>query len=277
MVQPRILTPPPPHALLLTLRVPTATALRELAGRIDLQRTILGLGAPLVAAMGAHVPGLTTFEAISGPGVSFPSTQGDLWLALYDGDPGELLHEARRLLDGLDMTVDEAQPTYTHRDGRDLSGYLDGTANPEDVAAVALVDGPPGLEGSSYLHVQRWVHDLDAITRMSAEQRDLMIGRRHADNEELADAPPSAHVKRTEQEAVGFLLRRSMPWGSLDAHGLVFVAYARDPGLFHRHLRRMAGLEDGVTDALLRVSRAVTGGAWWCPPTRRGRLDLRAL
>ncbi len=61
-------------------------------------------------------------------------------------------------------------------------------------------------------------------------------------------------------------------------HGLYFVAYGASLDPFEAILRRMIGLEDGVTDALLTMSRAVTGGYFWCPSvTSEGRLDLRAL
>lgn len=36
---------------------------------------------------------------------------------------------------------------------------------------------------------------------MHSQERDHIIGRRLSDNEELEDAPESAHVKRTAQEA----------------------------------------------------------------------------
>ena len=55
-----------------------------------------------------------------------------------------------------------------------------------------------------------------------------MIGRRRADNEELADAPQSAHVKRTAQESFtpeAWLLRRSLPWAGPAGEGLMFVAF----------------------------------------------------
>ena len=39
----------------------------------------------------------------------------------------------------------------------------------------------------------------------------------------------------------------------------------------------MMGLEDGVTDALFRFTRPVTGAYYWCPPVKGLRLDLRAL
>lgn len=46
---------------------------------------------------------------------------------------------------------------------------------------------------------------------------------------------------------------------------------------FDAQLRRMVGLEDGISDALFRFTRPVTGSDFWCPPIADGRLDLRAL
>ena len=37
------------------------------------------------------------------------------------------------------------------------------------------------------------------------------------------------------------------------------------------------GLEDGISDALFRFSRAINGAYYWCPPVQDGRLDLSAL
>ena len=99
-------------------------------------------------------------------------------------------------------------------------------------------------------------------------------------NEELPDAPASAHVKRTAQESFdppAFMLRRSLPWGGAGEQGLYFVAYGATLDAFERALGRMAGREDGVVDALLSFTRALSGGYYWCPPLREGRLDLSRL
>jgi putative iron-dependent peroxidase len=167
--------------------------------------------------------------------------------------------------------------------GRDLSGYEDGTENPdgeEALAAAVVRDAGPGLDGSSFVAAQRWIHDLGMFQGMSEGDRDHVIGRRHSDNEELEDAPESAHVKRTAQEDFepeAFVVRRSMPWAGGQDEGLVFVAFGRSLDAFEAQLTRMSGLEDGITDGLFRFSRPVTGGYFWCPPTREGRLDLGAI
>ena len=44
-----------------------------------------------------------------------------------------------------------------------------------------------------------------------------------------------------------------------------------------RLLRRMAGLDDGQVDGLLAITRAISGGYYFCPPMMKGGLDLRAV
>jgi len=142
------------------------------------------------------------------------------------------------------------------------------------------VDAGTGLVGGSFAALQQWQHDWDAFERMVPAAQDAMIGRRRSDNEELGDAPESAHVKRTAQESFtpeAFVLRRSMPWAEGMRSGLMFAAFGCSFDAFEAQLRRMAGLEDGVVDALFQMSRPVTGAYVWCPPLRDGRLDLRAV
>jgi len=68
-----------------------------------------------------------------------------------------------------------------------------------------------------------------------------------------------------------------MPWSDGEWEGLVFVAFGRSLHPFEAQLRRMVGLDDGITDALFRFTKPVSGGYYWCPPTLGNRLDLRAL
>ena len=167
--------------------------------------------------------------------------------------------------------------------GLDLTGYEDGTENPEGDAAreAAIVGGAKaGLDGSSFVATQQWVHELDHFEAMSEDSRDYIIGRRISDNEELDDAPASAHVKRTAQESFdpeAFVVRRSMPWADAEGVGLMFVAFGRSLDAFEAQLRRMAGQEDGVVDGLFRFTRPISGSYFWCPPVANGCLDLTAI
>jgi putative iron-dependent peroxidase len=67
-----------------------------------------------------------------------------------------------------------------------------------------------------------------------------------------------------------------MPWSDGAGGGLVFTAFGASFDAFEAQLRRMAGLDDGVVDALFRFTRPVTGDYYWCPPMRGSLLDLRA-
>lgn len=286
--QTAILAPVPSNALVLTFGLAPGDAREALARVRELAAdpaVILGLGAPLLAAAGRPLAGLRAFPALAGPGCAFPSTQGALWARLTGDDPGAALHGARALRAALGdaFRVDEEVSLFVHAGGRDLSGYEDGTENPkgDDAVAAAIVSGEgEGLDGASFLSAQRWVHDLARLERLSPEARDHVIGRRLDDNEEIDDAPAYAHVKRSAQESFdppAFLVRRSMPFGGAGEHGLYFLSFASSLDPFERILRRMAGLEDGVVDGLLRFSRAVTGGHYWCPPVLGDRYDLRTI
>jgi len=243
---------------------------------------VVGLGEPLLARAKGRIEGARGFPAdIS----LFPRTQEALWAAFTHPDRGAAFDAARAfssmLGDGL--RVVEEIDAFMYRGGKDLSGFVDGTENPKDEAALAaaIVAGRgPGLDGASFVAVQRWVHDLAAAEAMSQATRDSIVGRRQGSNEEIADAPLSAHVKRTAQESFeppAFVLRRSMPYGGIAEHGLYFIAYGESLDRFERQLRRMAGRDDGIVDGLMAFTKAVTGGYYFCPPLLGDKLDLRAL
>lgn len=262
-----------------------AAALRALRELADGRSVVVGIGASLPPLLGRHIEGLRTYAGGIAPGIELPSTPAALWCWLRGEDRGELLHQTRRIEAALGsgFAMEPACDAFRHHRGLDLSGYEDGTENPtgDDAMHAALVSGQgPGLDGSSFVAVQPWVHDFGHLEAMSPEQRDDCVGRRRSDNVELDDAPASAHVKRTAQESFtpeAFVLRRSMPWSDAHRAGLVFVAFGRSFDAFEAQWRRMTGAEDGITDALFGFTRPVGGAYFWCPPMHGGRLDLRAL
>lgn len=287
--QPGILAAVPPAARYLFFRLrpeaEPAAALQRLAALSDGERVVVGIGSITVAALGKQLVGLREATALIGRGVAFPSTPCALWLWLRGDDRGELLMRGRSLTLAISdaFALESVTDAFFHDSGRDLTGYEDGTENPKDDKAVAaaLVTGHgQGLDGGSFVAVQLWRHDLAHFESFAQEERDQIIGRRREDNEELADAPASAHVKRTAQESFdppAFVLRRSMPWTNAIEEGLVFVAFGHSFDAFEALSRRMLGLEDGTVDALFRFTRPLTGSYFWCPPLKGARLDLSAL
>ncbi len=285
--QPAVLSPPPARGRVVTLRRrvdgdPRA-ALARLAAGWDPEWGAVGLGSPLVRALGAEVAGLRPFPSLDTP-FEIPVTQGDLWISVRGADSTEVFDRGEQVVTLLDddFAIADAKETFCYAGGRDLTGYEDGTANPpaEEAEAVAICGADTATPGASFVAVQRWVHDLAAFRRRDEAERDAMIGRRHADNEEIEDAPESSHVKRTAQELYtpeAFMMRRSQPFADATECGLEFIAYCRTLDAFERMMKHMAGLDDGVTDALFAFSRPTRSGYYWIPPVRDGRLDLSSV
>jgi putative iron-dependent peroxidase len=299
LYQPGIFDAPPPVARYVQFNLADPSidgaAIREAFSRVSPlvngSDVVIGIAPSLVKALGAEIPDLHEFPDFSREGVKVPVTPGTLWCWLRGSDLGDLLHVTRKVQKALApaFTVRHVLDAFSHRvseesgHGRDLTGFEDGTENPtgEKAEDAAFVHGMgEGLDGSSYVAVQQWVHDLDAFESLEDDARDAHFGRRLADNEEIEDAPETAHVKRTAQESFdpeAFLLRRSMPWMLSMQAGLMFVAFGKSHQAFEQQMRRMAGHDDGIVDAMFKISRPVTGAYYWCPPMKDGRLDLRRL
>jgi putative iron-dependent peroxidase len=285
--QPGILESIPQHAKFLfyeqILGCDSTDCLKRLANIVDGAEIVVGLGQSLILKLRAEIPGLRCFPAQSAANIDIPSA---LMCWLRGDDPGELLHRSRQvsaLLSDCFVRVD-CIDTFKYGAGQDLSGYEDGTENPtgQEAANTAFVGGAgPGLDGSSFVATQQWLHDFDALAALSASKVDNSIGRRLSDNVELEDVPESAHVKRTAQESFNpeaFVLRRSMPWSIPELEGgLFFVAFGKSFDAFEAQLTRMIGAEDGIIDALFQFTRPIGGAYFWCPPMNNGQLDFRAL
>ena len=295
--QPGILEPVPAVARFVTFALadggkgvaPIREALGRLSPLANGSDVVLGVGPALVEALGVTIPGLHEFPDFSGHGVKVPSTPGILWCWIRGDDLGELLHLTRKVQKAMApaFTVRHVVDAFRHgwsgTHGRDLTGYEDGTENPQGDAALAAAFAQgvgDGIDGSSYVAVQQWVHDLDAFEALADDEANHHFGRHRQTNEELGDSPESAHVKRTAQESFdpeAFILRRSMPWMASMEAGLMFVAFGKSLDAFEAQMRRMAGHEDGITDAIFRISKPVSGAYFWCPPMVGGQLDLRRL
>ena len=289
LYQPGILQTETPLARYLTFSVAAtediAETLQAFAATVDGDTTIVGIGQSLVAACASNVPGLHTFPAITGKGIEIPSTPAALWCWLRGSDRGELFHRSRQIESLLlpNFSLDDVVDCFQYNSNRDLTGYEDGTENPEgdDAIAAGIVQGQgTGLDGSSFVAVQQWLHDLEYFESLEPDQQDDTFGRRRADNKEFAEAPESAHVKRAAQESYSpeaFMVRRSMPWSDGVQGGLVFVAFGKSFDAYEAIINRMLGAEDGITDALFTFTRPVSGAYYWCPPMKKGKLDLSAL
>jgi len=247
------------------------------AGGINL---VLGFGPDLWRSIAPDDPpdGLRSFQPVGVPGGHHvPATQHDLWLWINGSSQDVVFEHARAAARTIETVAELAseQVAFVHRNSQDLTGFIDGTANPtllEAPEAALIPDGAPGA-GGSHVMVMRWIHDLTRFQAMPVAQQEAVIGRTKPDSVELADdvKPPNAHITRVEiSDASGNELpiyRRSVPYGTVAEHGLQFVAFAADRKRFDRMLGRMFGTAgDGIHDRLIEFSRPVSGAYYYAPP-----------
>ena len=221
-------------------------------------------------------PAAIDFTPIEGAaGFSAPATQRDLFIWLHGSKRDELFARALLWSERLRPVADliHEDHGFRFRDSRDLTGFVDGSANPKGDAqqAAALVQGGEHA-GGSFVLAQRWVHDLSRFGSLPEADQERVIGRTKPDSIELeGDAmPPDSHVSRTDLKRDGNavkIYRRSCPVGTVRDAGLYFLAFSADPQRFRWQLESMFGLTgDGLHDHLLHFSRPVTGSFFYAPP-----------
>lgn len=208
-------------------------------------------------------------------GFVMPATQHDavIWLSgsaydvLFD-----VTHQVIAELKGLASVADETT-SWAYRHNRDLTGFVDGTENPSLVDAHEVVCIPqdrPGA-GGTVLLLQKWIHDSAAWESLSVHAQEQAMGRTKPDSIELDDKPETSHVARTDQETFGHVFRRNMPFGTTTRHGTMFVGFCAEQRPLAAMLESMAGLANGMRDALTRYTHPLTGAYYFVPSTERLR------
>ena len=242
---------------------------------------VLGIGAEAWDRLTGQPrpPGLHPFVELKAGARHAVSTPGDLLLHIradYQDLCFELARQIRTRLGASVEVVDEVHG-FRYFDARDLLGFVDGTENPSGSEAeqtVLVGDEDPAHAGSSYVIVQKYLHDLAAWNKIPVETQEKIVGRQKLDDIELRDAdkPSYAHNVLTNiQDEDGRdlkILRDNMPFGHIegDEYGTYFIGYARNPSTIERMLRNMfIGLPEGNYDRLLDVSRPVTGTLFFVP------------
>ena len=206
------------------------------------------------------------------------STPGDLLFHIRAKRMDLCFELATQIMARLGNTVSPVDEVHGFRyfDDRDLIGFVDGTENPTDQAAidaayVSLEDA--AFAGGSYVIVQKYLHDLAGWNALSTEAQERIIGRTKLSDIELDDAvkPTYAHNALTtivEDGKEMKILRDNMPFGSTGKgeFGTYFIGYARSPRTIEQMLENMfVGRPPGTYDRLLDFSRAMTGNLFFAP------------
>jgi putative iron-dependent peroxidase len=253
-----------------------AIGFRDLDGRLS---CIVGIGSDAWNRLfGAPRPKeLHPFAEIHGQHHA-PATPGDLLFHIRAARMDlcfELATQIMARLGGAVTVADEVHG-FSYFDNRDLLGFVDGTENPVDQAAVdAAVIGEEdaAFAGGSYVIVQKYLHELARWNALPTEEQERIVGRTKLSDIELDDAvkPSYAHNALTSIVEDGQeleIVRDNMPFGDVGKgeFGTYFIGYARSPHRIERMLVNMfVGLPPGNYDRLLDFSRAVTGTLFFAP------------
>ena len=214
-------------------------------------------------------------ESLTGPdGFKMPATQRDLFVWIASGSQGQVFDVAETVVKTVTpfAILNEEITGWHYRQNRDLIGFVDGTANPilSEAPNVALIpQGSPGACGSVLLF-QRWRHSLPEFNELSVMEQETVIGRTKQDSEEFEEEllPPNSHVARTtlvENNDELPIFRRNTSYGSPSENGTVFVGFSKDQQRLHTMLQRMAGIPDGIRDALTYYSTPMSGSYYFVP------------
>jgi putative iron-dependent peroxidase len=162
---------------------------------------------------------------------------------------------------------------FRYLDGRDLTGYLIAPDNPRGMQKldVGLVgDDDPVFSGGSYIHIQRYRHDLRRWQSLTERQQEQIMGVTQQHHVQSPESNSNSHfvriaVRDTEGYGVA-LLNQSMPYGNMHSQGVFFVSCAASSQLFETLLHsRIVGDDNGDYDRLLDFSNAETGAAFFAP------------
>jgi putative iron-dependent peroxidase len=223
--------------------------------------------------------GLHPFVELDGPRHTAVATPGDLLFHIRAHRLDMCFELAQHLverLSGAARVIDEVHG-FKSFDERDLLGFVDGTENPEGVAAhdaVTIGDEDAEFAGGSYVIVQKYVHDLPGWDALTIEQQELAMGRTKLSDLELPDElkPPDAHIAlnviEDEDGEELKIMRFNMPFGRVGSgeYGTYFIGYASSPDVIEQMLTNMfIGDPPGTTDRILDFSTALTGNLFFVP------------
>lgn len=213
-------------------------------------------------------------DMVGPDGYTMPATQADVFIWIAGASYDNVFDVATTVTDYLKPVASPVRELtgWTYQHNRDLTGFQDGTENPTlvDAPGITLIDeGEPGA-GGSILLFQQWKHDSDAWRAQTVAKQELVIGRTKPDSIELDEShmPVDSHVTRTTLEEGGEelkIFRRNTAYGDVADHGTVFVGFAKQQHRLQRMLERMAGIPDGVRDALTRFTTPLTGSYYFVP------------
>jgi putative iron-dependent peroxidase len=255
--------------------------LRAYAKAHDIHVCLL-FGPTLLADLTDEIPG--DFQAYPGytaeDGTTAKATQEELLLWLHSDRKGLIWEAQYKFRQAVKdhMSVARETITFIFKNSLDLTGYIDGTGNPEpeDQHDRAIVpDGETGA-GGTFCIAQRWVHNLDYFKGLSKGDQDNTFGRTKQDSVRLETQVPTSHLSHVElrhgktadatKAKRGEMVRRSTPYAFHDGTvGLYFMGFCKTQAPMRERMEAMYGLNGQVRDALTNYSTPASGSFYFAP------------
>lgn len=246
---------------------------------------VLGFGPTLLHDLTTDIPNdfqpFETIKSIDGSGREAKGTQEELlfWMnSPHKDQVWKTQWDARQALKG-HMKVARETMTFIYGASLDMTGFIDGTGNPDpkdrDREVAIVPDGQPGA-GGSFINAQRWVHDLEAWEKLPLAEQEGVFGRTKADSTRLDKQPANSHLSSVElrQGATADaskpkrdeITRRSTPYAFHDGTvGLYFMAFCKSQAPLRERLRAMYGADGSVRDKLTDYSNPASGSFYFAP------------
>lgn len=242
-------------------------------------KTAIAFGPELWAKLHAETPiGFKQLEAIQGS-FHMPVVEADVIIHLASQRSDICFAMSQSFFDDIQNKVEvlDERVCFRNFDGRDLTGFIDGTENPQfpdDRTETALLPKDAGIfADGSFIFAQRYAHNLEKWKKLKVDAQEQVMGRTKLESIELDDdvKPENAHTARAivededgEEQAI---LRHSLPYG--DGHGdqgLFFIAYTNNLSIIDHMLFQMFGTSgDGIHDRLLHFVTPKDGAYYFAP------------
>lgn len=227
--------------------------------------------------LGANAPdGLMDFETLIGlKGLKMPSSQAEICIWAHSHSKSaifDFIQKSKKTLNPFLTTVLE-QEGFRYHDSRDITGFVDGSANPKGdnrQQEILIPKGQPH-ENGCFVLTQKWTHNLNAFHSHKVEEQEKIIGRTKEDSIELegTQMPSNSHVSSVDLKVDGEAMkiyRRSYPFANKEDNGLLFLGFSKSIQRFDVQLKSMLGLsDDGITDRLMDFSIPETGSYYFAP------------
>ncbi|WP_180011614.1 Dyp-type peroxidase [Acinetobacter sp. YH12235] len=242
-------------------------------------KTAVAFGPELWSKLYEQAPaGFKQLEPIQGS-FNMPVVPADVLIHIASARADICFALSQSFFEGIRDQVEvlDERVCFRYFDGRDITGFIDGTENPQfpdDRAEVALLGEDAGIfQDGSFIFAQRYAHNLDKWKKLKVDAQEQVMGRTKLESIELEDEvkPANAHIARTvvedEEGEEMEILRHSLPYGDgRGDQGLFFIAYTKDLKIIDTMLVRMFGTSgDGIHDRLLHFVTPMDGAYYFAP------------